>query len=277
MVPPTYYTPAQDSLMIFQSHDIRLAFDDRGTGLPIVFLHAFPLDRSMWTPQLAELSQRFRTIAIDFRGHGESDAPLWNFSLDHYGDDVCALLDHLAIPQAVLVGLSMGGYISLAFSLKYADRLKALVLADTRAQADTEEGRTGRFHLAQTALNQGSQAVADIMLPKLLGATTRQTKRELVDSVRNTIMTAPVSGIITDLMAMAERPDSVPHLSAITSPTLIVVGQEDSTTPLSDAQLMAQRIPGARLAVIPFAGHLSNLEQPQAFNDLVRSFVEGLR
>ena len=129
----------------------RLAYDDQGTGLPLVFLHAFPMNRSMWAPQVAALSKQFRTITIDLRGHGESDAPLWNFSLDQYADDVCALLNYLALPQAVLVGLSMGGYVSFAFSRKYGSRLKALVLADTRAQADSQEGRTGRFNLAQAA------------------------------------------------------------------------------------------------------------------------------
>ncbi|HVG03056.1 MAG TPA: alpha/beta fold hydrolase, partial [Nitrospira sp.] len=170
-----------------------------------------------------------------------------------------------------------GGYVSLAFSVKYAHRLKALVLADTRVQADTKESRTGRFHLAQTALKQGSRAVADIMIPKLLGATSRKTKQDLIDYVRNAILVTPVSGIITDLMAMADRPDSSSQLSVFSFPTLIVVGQEDHTTPLSDAQLMAERAFGARLAVIPAAGHLSNLEQPQVFNDLVRDFVEGIR
>ena len=263
--------------MFFQSQGLRLAYDDQGRELPLVFLHAFPLNRTMWASQIAALSDHFRTIAIDFRGHGESDAPLWNFSIEQYADDVCALLDHLGLPQAVLVGLSMGGYVSLAFSVKCADRLKALVLADTRAQADTEEGRTGRFYLAQTALKEGARAVADRMLPKLLGVTSQQANQDLVDYVRNTILTTPISGIITDLMAMADRPDSVRHLSVLRCPTLILVGQEDNTTPLADAQLMAKQISGARLAIIPSAGHLSNLEQPQVFNDLIRNFVEETR
>lgn len=263
--------------MFFHAHDLQLAYDDQGAGLPLVFLHAFPLNRSMWAPQVAELPRQFRTITIDLRGHGESDAPLWDFSLDHYADDVCALLDHLAIPQAVLVGLSMGGYVSFAFSRKYEDRVKALVLADTRAQADSPAGRTGRFHLAQTAFRQGSEAVADIMLPKLLGPTSLQTKQDLVRHVRQIIHAAPVSGIVVDLMAMADRPDAVPRLRTISCPTLVLVGQEDNTTPIVDSQLMAEEIPGARLAIIPSAGHLSSLEQPDVFNDLVRGFVEGLR
>jgi 3-oxoadipate enol-lactonase len=263
--------------MFFHSQGLRLAYDDQGSGLPLVFLHAFPLNRTMWAPQIAALSHHFRTIAMDFRGHGESDAPLWNFTLEQYADDVAALLDHLALAQAVLVGLSMGGYVSLAFARKYADRLKGLVLADTRAQADTQEARAGRFHLAQTAWKDGSPAVANTMLPKLLGATSRQANQELMAYVRKMILTTPVSGVITDLMAMADRPDSVRHLSVLSCPTLIVVGQEDNTTPLSDAQLMAERISGARLAIIPSAGHLSNLEQPKVFCDLLQDFasVEG--
>lgn len=262
--------------MLCTVNGIRLAYDDHGTGLPLVFLHAFPLNRTMWAPQVAPLSQHFRTIAIDLRGHGESDAPLWSFSLDQYADDVSALLDHLAIPQAVLIGLSMGGYISLAFSKRHSHRLQALVLADTRAQADSAEGRAGRYQLAQTAYTKGTTAVAATMLPKLLGSTSLQHKPELVDYIRDTIHQAPVSGILADLMAMAARPDSLPHLRTITCPTLVVIGQEDFTTPLADAELMAREIPNARLAIIPAAGHVSNREQPEVFNDLLRGFVGGL-
>ncbi|MBS0172277.1 MAG: alpha/beta fold hydrolase [Nitrospira sp.] len=262
--------------MFCDVNGIRLAYDDHGRGIPLLFLHAFPLNRSMWAPQVASLSQQFRPIAIDLRGHGESDAPLWSFSLEQYADDIAGLLDRLAIPRAILIGLSMGGYVSLAFSKKYRHRLKALVLADTRAQADSAEGRAGRYQLAQMAYTKGTLAVADIMLPKLLGAPSLQQKPELVQYVRETIHQNPVSGILVDLMAMADRPDSLTHLRTITCPTLVMIGQEDLTTPLADAELMAREIPGARLAVIPAAGHLSNREQPEVFTELLRGFVEGL-
>jgi len=183
----------------------------------------------------------------------------------------------LHIPKAVLVGLSMGGYVSLAFSRKYGHRLRGLVLADTRAQADSPEGRMGRFHLAQTALTQGTEVVANTMLPKLLGTTSLNNNLELVETIRRTIHRTPVNGILVDLMAMAARPDSVAQLPAISCPTLIVIGAEDQTTPLVDAQLMAREIPHARLAIIPAAGHLSNCEQPERFSELLREFVEGLR
>ncbi len=252
-----------------------LAYGDRGTGLPLVFLHAFPLNRTMWQPQEA-LSVKFRVITVDLRGHGESDAPLWRYTLDQAADDVRGLLDHLSIGQAVLVGLSMGGYIAFAFHRRYADRTKGLILADTRAQADTEEGREGRFQMAQIAYKKGPTAVADLMIPKMFSPGTIEARPDLVRRVRTMIESNEISGIAGDLMAMAERADSVPILSTISCPTQIIVGELDLATPLSDAQLMADRIPGARLAVIPGAAHLSNLEQPERFNSTVGSFASEL-
>lgn len=253
-----------------------IGYSDRGTGMPLVFLHAFPLNRTMWEPQEEALSRQFRTITIDLRGHGESDAPLWRYSLEHYADDVAGLLDHLAVRQAVLIGLSMGGYVSFAFYRKYADRVRALILADTRAQADSEEARAGRFTTAQTAYRQGAGAVADIMIPKLLGATSLRTKPELAARIRGIIESTEPSGIVVDSMAMADRPDSFPLLAQITCPTLVIVGEEDQPTPPAEARLIAQAIAGATLAVIPDAGHLSNVEQPERFNEAVEKFTEGL-
>lgn len=256
-----------------QINGITLAFNDQGTGLPIIFLHAFPLNRTMWVKQEESLSSQFRIITIDLRGHGESDAPLWHYSLDQAADDVRGLLDYLSIRQAVFVGLSMGGYILFAFHRKYAGYVKGLVLADTRAQADTDEGKQARFEMAQIAYKQGARAITDIMIPKLLSPVTIQTRPEVVQHVRTMIEGNQVSGIAGDLMAMAERPDSIPLLRRITCPAHIIVGELDLPTPPSDATLMADRIPHARLAIIPGAAHLSNLEQPDLFNETVRSFV----
>jgi 3-oxoadipate enol-lactonase len=255
---------------------IALAYSDTGSGLPIVFLHAFPLNRRMWAQQEATLSSHCRVITIDLRGHGESDAPLWHYSLDQAAEDVRALLDHLSIQQAVFVGLSMGGYILFAFYRRYPNRVKGLVLADTRAQADTPEGKEGRFQMAQTVYKNGPSAVADIMIPKLLSPATIQTRPEIVHRVRTMIEGNEVSGIAGDLMAMAERPDSIPLLKQIACPTCIIVGELDQATPPSDATLMADRIPGSRLAVIPGAAHLANLEQPDLFTQIVRSFALDL-
>ncbi len=255
---------------------ITIAYSDCGTGLPIIFLHAFPLNRSMWAQQEDALCSQFRIITIDLRGHGESDAPLWHYTLEQSADDVYALLDRLSIQQAIFTGLSMGGYILFAFYRKYAARVKGLILADTKAQADTEEGKEGRFQMAQTAYKKGPSAIADIMIPKLLSPATIQTNPNLVQQVRAMIEGNQISGIAGNLMAMAERPNSVPLLSQITCPTQIIVGELDQATPLSDAKLMAEQIPHARLAIIPNAAHLANLEQPEAFNRIVGSFASDL-
>jgi pimeloyl-ACP methyl ester carboxylesterase len=263
--------------MIAKINGINLAYTDQGQGLPVVFLHAFPQSRAMWESQVQALSGTHRIVTLDFRGFGESDAPLWHYTLDQFADDVKGLLDHLSIRQAVLVGLSMGGYTLFAFYRKYAGRVKGLVLADTRAQPDTEEGRAGRFAMAQTAYTKGASAIADIMLPKLLSPVALQTKPELVGQVRATIEQTQISGIAGALMAMAERPDSVPLLAQIACPTLVITGELDGPTPPADGKLIAERIPGARLELIPQAGHLSNLEQPEAFNRALLSFLNNLR
>jgi 3-oxoadipate enol-lactonase len=256
---------------------ITMAYSDQGTGLPILFLHAFPLNQTMWAQQVVALASQFRVITVDLRGHGESDAPLWHYTLDQSADDVSALLDHLAIKQALFVGLSMGGYILFAFFRKYAARVKGLILANTKAQADTAEGRERRFQMAQTAYKQGPSAIADIMIPKLLSPATLQTKPAVVQNVRAMIENNQISGMAGDLMAMAERPDSLPLLSQISCPTQLIVGELDQATPPSDAKLMAENIPGARLAIIPQAAHLTNLEQPETFNQIVASFASELR
>ncbi|MDH5667136.1 MAG: alpha/beta fold hydrolase [Nitrospira sp.] len=255
---------------------ISLAYQDRGTGLPLIFLHAFPLNRTMWAPQEEALSSRFRVITVDLRGHGESDAPLWHYTLDQAADDVRALMDHLSIGQAVLVGLSMGGYILFSFYRRYPDRVKGLILADTKAQADTPDGRDARFQMAQIAYRQGPAAIADIMLSKLLSPETITAKPDLVRTVRSMIEGNQISGIAGDLMAMAERPDSTPVLETMACPTQIIVGERDQATPPSEAKFMADRIPRARLTVIPDAAHLANVEQPDTFTQIVHVFASDL-
>ena len=259
-----------------QVNGITIAYSDRGTGLPIVFLHAFPLNRTMWAQQEDALSSQFRVITIDLRGHGESDAPLWHYTLEQAADDVYELLDQLAIQQALFVGLSMGGYILFAFYRKYAARVKGLILADTRAQADTAEGKEGRFQMAQTAYKKGPAAIADIMIPKLFSPATIQTRPDLVQLVRAMIENNQISGIVGDLVSISERPDSVPLLPQITCPTQIIVGELDQATPPSESRLMSNQIPYAHLAIIPNAAHLANLEQPGAFNHIVATFATRL-
>lgn len=259
-----------------QINGLTLAYTDEGKGMPVVFVHGFPLNRNMWAPQVQALSRQHRVITVDLRGHGESDAPLWRYTMEQFADDLTGVLDHLSIQQAVMAGLSMGGYILFAFYRKYATRVNALILSDTRAQPDTDEGRAGRFNMAQSAYTQGSGAIADVMLSKLLCPASLHTRPELVQQVRGMITAMTLGGMAGDLMGMADRPDSVPLLSTIACPTLIIVGELDLATPPSDARLMSEQIPGAQLKIIPGAAHLPNLEQPEAFNDAVRSFLASM-
>lgn len=263
--------------MNVQVNGINLAYSDQGNGLPLVFLHAFPFNRTMWEPQLDGLSDRFRVITVDLRGHGESDAPLWRYTLELFADDVNGLLNHLSIRQAVLVGLSMGGYLSFDFYRKYPDRIKGLVLADTRAEADKQETKEWRFQLAQRVYKEGAKAVADEMLPKLLCPTSHRMKPALVKQVRGIITGTQVSGVVGDLMAIAERPESVALLKEITCPTLVLVGEEDVLTTPEENKRIAEAIRGAKFQIIQAAGHISNMEQPETFNQALSSFLETIR
>ena len=255
---------------------ITLAYDDKGTGFPIVFLHAFPFNRTMWQHQVDTLSSRFRTVSIDLRGHGESDAPVWRYSLDQYADDVQGLLSHLSIRQAMFVGLSMGGYLEFALCRKYPKLIRGLVLADTRAEGDKPEQARWRFDLAQRTATKGATAVIDEMLPKLLSPKTYTDRPELVDRVKGIMAAAPIAGIVGDLMALAERPDSTTLLATVSVPTLVIVGSDDGLTTPADAERIAKGIPGAKLVIIPDAGHLSNMEQPEHFNRALEAFVADL-
>ncbi len=254
---------------------IDLAWSDEGRGAPLVFLHAFPLNRTMWEPQVAGLAHRHRVITIDLRGHGESDAPLWRYTLDGFAGDIKGLLDHLGMARATFVGLSMGGYILFALYRMYPALVHALVFADTRATADTPEAKAARFSMAQVAYRRGASAIADLMLPKLLSPHSLTHREDVRDRVRAIISGNQRSGIAGDLMAMEERPDSTPLLPRINVPTLVLVGEDDLASPPDEVEDMARHIPGSTFVRIPQAGHLSNMEHPEAFNAAILSFCRG--
>jgi 3-oxoadipate enol-lactonase len=240
-----------------------------------VFLHAFPLNRTMWAPQVSALGGEWRCIAPDYRGFGDSSQTP-PFTMDRYADDVAELLDALNVERAVVVGLSMGGYVAFALWRRHRDRVRALVLADTRAGADTSEGAERRRALIETARTQGSGAVANAQIASLMGKTSRERRPDVYDAAHRMMSVAPVTGIVGALEAMLHRPDSTPLLETITVPTLIVVGEEDVVTQPKEAQAMHAAIAGSRLEILAQAGHLSNLERPAAFNTVVSEFVAGL-
>ena len=227
----------------------------------------------MWEPQLALADRGWRVVAPQLRGFDGAAEPV-AASVDDYAGDMIDLVDSLGIESAVIGGLSMGGYIALAI-FRHAPRyFRGMVLADTRSHADTPEGVEGRKRMLQLVRDKGPAAVADEMLPKLLGETTRRTRPELVSRVRDLILANSTEAIAGAITALMTRPDSTPLLSSIHCPTLILVGEEDSVTPPPLSEEMQRRIGGAELAIIPGAGHLSNLEQPSAFNDAVARFLE---
>ena len=256
---------------------VNLAVEVRGEGPAVLFVHGYPLDRTLWQHQLGALTG-FRRIAPDLRGLGLSDAPDLGYSMATYADDLAALLDALHVDQAVVVGLSMGGYIALEFARRYRARLRGLVLMDTRAEADAPEVRKAREAAAQVARERGAAAIAAQMVPTLFAPGAAQTMPQVVDRVRAMMEAAPVKGIVGALAAMRDRADNTPFLRELGEvPTLVVVGEQDQTTPPRVVRGVAEGIPGAMLSVIPGAGHLPPVEQPLATTRVLTEFLQSLR
>lgn len=259
--------------MLQRAGSIDIAYEEAGDGPPIVFLHSFPLNRKLWSPQLRALAGFGRCLAPDFRGFGDSEASA-PYTMDQYADDVIALLDSLGLREKVIfVGISMGGYVTLALWRRHRDRVRALILADTRATADTEEAREKRQALARIAKDGGSGAVADLQLPGLIGKTTRQRNPTIAAEIRAMISSASVAGIVGASEAMMARPDSTSLLSTIDVPTLVIVGNEDVLTPPTEAEALCAAIPFGELQIIPKAGHSPCIERPAAFNQTVSEFL----
>ena len=261
--------------MIALCDGIEIAYDDVGTGPPIAFIHGFPHNRSLWSAQLGALVDRARCIAPDLRGFGESSQH-GPYTIDQYADDVAMLLRELGIEQAVVVGLSMGGYVAFSLWRRHRALVRALVLADTRAGADTDEGRAKRRSLIDVAQTRGSGAVADAQIVGMIGKTTRDKRPALIDDVHRMLARATVEGIVGALEAMMARIDSTPTLALIDVPTLVIVGDEDVLTPKSESQILHDAIRGSRLEVIEHAGHVSNMERPAAFNHVLSEFIASL-
>jgi 3-oxoadipate enol-lactonase len=254
---------------------LELAYDDVGAGTPVVFLHAFPMNRTMWAPQLSALVERCRCFAVDLRGFGESSV-IPPYSMEQYADDLAHLLEQLRLDKVVLVGCSMGGAIAFSFWRRHRRYVRALVLSGARAGVDSDETLARRRHLIHAVREHGSIAVANAQIAMLVGATAREKQPDTYDAVHRTAAVAPVEGVVGALEAMMLRPDSTPTLPTIDVPTLIVAGDEDTATPSREAHLMHQQIPASRLEIIEQAGHLCNLERPAAFNHVLTEFLVSL-
>lgn len=252
-----------------------VAYEDTGEGRPLLLIHGYPLNRMMWEPQLHGLADVARVIAPDLWGFGESE-PTGDTTIGTYADQVHALAEALgATGPLVVCGLSMGGYVAFEYFRQYKDQVAGLILANTKAGPDSAEGKAGRDKSAALAREKGAAAIAEGMLPKMLAPNTYTSRPELVQQVMRMMETASVAGIVAALTAMRDRPDSTPTLGQIKQPALVIGGGEDQLFPQIEFQNMAGALTRGRLEILPDAGHISSLEQPELFNRAVREFLQS--
>ena len=256
---------------------ITMAYDDHGTGLPVVLIHGFPLCRRMWHPQVQKVTDAgYRLIAPDLRGFGESDAPDGPYSMELFADDIVALLDHLGIDRAVVGGMSMGGYVLLNLCERYPERLAGACFITTRATADDEAGRARRLQLAQDVMRFGPQVVADAFQHLLFAEASLLERPKLVAEVYKWMTATDSRGLAGGLLAMRERRDYTALLPSFSLPSLAIGAAADRAAPPEHARAIAAAIPGCRLCIVPDAGHLANLEHPGAFTRCLLEFLRDV-
>ena len=253
-----------------------MSYQDSADRVPVLWIHGFPLSSLMWELQVMDLADIARQITPDLRGHGHTEATTPPYSMEVFADDCVRLLDDLGLNDPVVIGgLSMGGYVAFEICRRHPQRVSGLILAATRAGADSDEGKVGRDAAAALAMKSGIDPVVEGMLPKLLGPDNYEAQPQLVEFVQDMMMETSVDGLVGALAAMRDRPDSTTDLPGFDIPTLVIHGADDQMIPVAEAEAMAAALPEAELVVIPGAGHLPNLEQPGAFCDAVRGFLEG--
>ena len=255
---------------------VQLHYTEQGSGRPVLLVHGFPLDSRMWEAQAPALaSANWRVIAPDLRGFGrsQSDSP---FTLESLADELHRFAEAVGAIPFVLIGLSMGGYVSLAYAKKYLAGLRGLVLVDSKAEADTPEGKEARAKMIDLVRKDGSKAVAEQMMPKMLAKDAADQRPQTAQALRRIMEACPPKTIEHALAAMRDRPDRSGELSAISVPTLVIVGDSDAITPPAAAESMVNKIPGAQLVVIRGAGHMSPMEQPEQVNRAIRAFLDEL-
>ncbi len=257
---------------------IRIYYTDSGNsaGLPVVFVHGFPFNSLMWTPQVKSFSGIYRAITFDVRGHGDSDFGDGQYIIDFFVDDLIGLLDYLKIEKAVLVGLSMGGYIALRAIERNPERVTALVLCDTKSTADSNEVKIRRARQIQIVKDVGIARFTEDFLKSIFSEETFVRLPSIVDMIRNIILKTSPLAVASTLIALAARTDTTQALPCIKVPTLIMVGEKDTLTTPADALEMKNKIPNSELHIIPDAAHMSNLENTAAFNKHLFDFLEKI-
>ncbi|NMC20423.1 MAG: alpha/beta fold hydrolase [Thermogutta sp.] len=257
---------------------VDLAVEIQGRGRPVIFVHGFPLDHTMWEAQVAEFSRDFQVLAPDLRGFGASGTTPGVVTMERFADDLAELSHSLGLTAQGLVvcGLSMGGYIAFQFLRKYAALLRGLVLCNTRAAADSDEARENRYRLANAVRQEGPDVVVRQMLPKLVSEPTRRERPDCIARLENMMRRASSEGIAAAALGMAERPDSSALLATVPCPALVIAGELDQLAPPSEMRTMADAIPDARFEIIAGAGHMTPMEKPQEFNRILGNFLHSL-
>jgi pimeloyl-ACP methyl ester carboxylesterase len=258
----------------YRSGDAHLAFELTGSGPDVVLLHPFPLHHHFWDGVLEQLASRYRVFLPDLRAHGDSEAGEGAVTMQKLADDLDRLCREFEVTKAIFVGVSISGYALFEFWRRYRERVRALVLANTRAGGETPEGSAGRLQVAERVLREGTAGFVDDLIAKLVSPTTRTNRPDIVDAARAMARKMSPADVAAVQRGMAERPDSIPTLSTINVPTLVIAGEDDSV-PLVELQLMQQHIPGSELRVIAKAGHYAAMERPAEFGRLLRQFCDA--
>ena len=258
------------------SGDAEICYEVRGDGPPVVLLHPFPANHEIWLPAAQALVTRYRVILPDLRGHGESGVGEGPATMAKHAADVARILDEEDVGRAPFVGVSIGGYVLFEFWRRFAGRVAALGLCNTKAAADTAEGRAGRLQAAASVVERGVEPFFESMVPKLMGETTRRTRPDLVEGALRMMRKMSPEDVAMVQRGMAERPDSMPTLQTINVPTLIVTGDEDVLTGVAEADVMRQNISGSRMKVVAKAGHYSPWERADEVGKIVRQFLDSV-
>jgi len=259
-----------------KSGDAEIAYWVLGDGAPVVLLHPFPVNHEFWLPVSETLATRYRLVMPDLRGHGESEVGHGPATMEKHAADIVRLMDDAAVSRAPLVGVSVGGYAIFEFWRRYRNRVKALILCNTKAPADNPEARAGRLQAARDVVEKGTEPFFEGMAQKVLGRTTRETRPDLVDGAIRLMHKMSPQDVAEVQSGMAERLDSVDTLRTIDVPTLLITGDEDLATGIREAELMHEHIRGSQIRVIPKAGHYSPWEQPELAARLLRQFLDSV-
>lgn len=259
------------------SADAEIFYEVMGSGPPVVLLHPFPANHDLWKPAAQALTARYRVILPDLRGHGDSSIGDDPAVMEKQAEDLRRVLDNEQVGRSPFVGVSIGGYVLFEFWRRHSSRVQALVLCNTKAQADTAEARAARLQAAAEVIERGTEPFFESMLPKLMGKTTQRMRPDLVEGALRMMRKMSAQGVASVQRGMAERPDSVETLKTINVPTLLLTGDEDILTGTGEAELMRRYIRGSEMNVIPKAGHYSPWEQPEEVGKLLRGFLDHVR